>query len=122
MRRAVIAALALSLAACFSDPSAPISAPGTYSLLTVNGTPLPFTFPNNAVLTAETLILDSNGTFQDLATRGDGSAVTDVGTYSVIGNTIVFGDQTVNLLYQGTLNGNILTTQVGSYVERWQKQ
>ena len=122
MRRAVFAALALCLSACFSDPTAPINAPGSYTLVTVNNSALPFTFSNGVVLSSEVLILDANGTFQDLGTRADGTVVTDVGTYSVVGNTIIFGDQTVNLLYQGVLAGSILTTQVGSYVERWQKR
>lgn len=122
MRPAVIAALALCATACFSDATAPVSASGSYSLVSVNGTALPFTFSNGVVLSAESLVLDANGTFQDLATRADGTVVIDVGTYSVIGNTIVFGDQTVNLLYQGTLSGSTLTTQVGTYTERWQKR
>ena len=98
------------------------SASGSYTLVSVNGTALPFTFSNGVVLSAESLVLDANGTFQDLATRADGTVVTDIGTYSVVGNTIIFGDQTANLLYQGTLSGSTLTTQVGTYTERWQKR
>jgi len=122
MRRAVFAGVALCLTSCFSDPSAPIVAAGRYTLVSINGAALPFAFPNGVSVNAELLILDPNGTYQDIATRSDGQAVTDVGTYAIIGNRITFGDQTVSLLYDGSLDGNILTTTVFTYRERWQKQ
>ncbi|MEP6618783.1 MAG: hypothetical protein ABJE47_05695 [bacterium] len=122
MRRAVIALLALSFSACLTEPSEAGVAAGRYTLQSVNGTALPFTFPNNVAVVSEILILDPNGTFQDIATRSDGAAVTDVGNYTVVGNRVTFSDQTVLLLYSGDISGNVLTTLVGTFTERWQRQ
>ena len=120
MRRASV--LLVGLSACFSNPSAPVVVTGTYTLVTVNGNQLPYVFSNGVGIASEVLILNADGSFSDVATHSDGSVNTDIGVYSNYSGTINFGDTTQNALYQGILDGNVLTTKVGNFVEVWQKK
>jgi hypothetical protein len=100
-------ALGASLAfasACGSDsPTGPKNVPGTYSLQTIDGSPLPFTVPEGRdhviVVNAVTATLNDNDTYA-LAGTGteDGNASTvinDAGTYTQSGSTLHFTSTTL---------------------------
>jgi hypothetical protein len=111
MRKFVLLAAGLvALAACNNDSTSPNgSVTGTYSLRTVNGNPLPFTFSDGSVIVSDRLSLNSNGTYVDIATFSNSSTATEQGLWSINNNLISFSDQTDNLSYQGSLSGNVLT-------------
>ena len=59
MRRIALLAAVIALAACNNDATSPsVSLVGTYSLRTINGNPLPFTFSNGAVLVNDQLTVE----------------------------------------------------------------
>ena len=118
-----ILALALSLAACTSsDATSPtVSLTGTYSLKSVNGTPLPYTFSSSLVLTADVLTINTNGTYTDVASYSNGTTTTEQGTYSNNNGAITFNDQTDSVVYSGSLSNSVLTEISGSYTEVFQK-
>ena len=122
MRRVLLFGLLLSLSACLSGSTIPVSVIGTYNLQTVNGSALPFTFANGVVLQSEVLTLNNDGTFTDVARRADGSVVSDAGVYTNYSGTITFSDLTINLVYQGQLSGTVMTTTIGGFTQRFQKQ
>lgn len=100
-------ALGASLAfasACGSDsPTGPKNVPGTYSLQTIDGSPLSFTVPEGRdhviVVNTVTATLNDNNTYA-LAGTGteDGNASTvinDAGTYTQSGATLSFTSTTL---------------------------
>jgi len=118
MRRLMLLALPLALAACGgSDNSSTgptlASVAGTWNLSTVNGAPLPYTISNNGGLKTEVLsavtIVTANGTFnevQQIRTTFNGQAtVTSLptsGTFSLSGTLV-----TLNITGSGTLSGTL---------------
>jgi hypothetical protein len=101
--RAVLAlALGASVAiafACGSDsPTGPKNVPGTYSLRTVDESPLPFLVPEQRehviVINSVTATLNGNNTYAVAGTgTEDGNAstvITDAGTYTQSGSTLNF--------------------------------
>lgn len=111
MRKFVFLAAALvALAACNNDSTSPNgSVSGTYSLHTVNGNPLPFTFNDGSVLVSDRLSLNNDGTYVDIASFSNGGTASEQGLWSINNNLISFNDQTDNISYQGSLSGNVLT-------------
>jgi|SRR5262245_29912335 len=111
MRKFVIFAAALTaLAACSNDSTSPNGSPtGSYSLITVNGNPLPFTFSDGSVLISDRLSLNGDGTYVDFATFSNAGSVTEQGLWSINNNLITFNDQSDNFTYNGSLSGSILT-------------
>jgi hypothetical protein len=110
MRRIALLAAVLALAACNSDSTSPNgSVTGTYSLRTINGNSLPFTFSDGSVLVSDQLTLNANGTYIDVATFSNASNATEQGLWSINNNLISFQDQTDNISYQGSLSGSVLT-------------
>ena len=111
MRKFVFLAAALvALAACNNDSTSPNgSLTGTYSLRTVNGNPLPFTFSDGAVLVSDRLSLNSDGSYVDIATFSNTNSATEQGIWSINNNLISFSDQTDNISYQGSVSGSVLT-------------
>jgi hypothetical protein len=123
MRRVVILGLALGLlSGCNESNPGPVVVTGIYTLQSINNTVLPFTFSNGVVLNTETLTLQADGSFTDVAVHADGLVVNDAGIYSNFSGSINFGDQTVGSLYQGTLSGNTLTIVFGTYREVFLRQ
>jgi hypothetical protein len=118
-----ILALAISLAACTSsDATAPtVSIAGTYTLKSINGTPLPYSFTTSLTLTSDVLTMSSNGSYSDVATYSNGTTTTEIGTYSNNNGSITFNDQTDSVIYAGSLSGSVLTEISGSYTEVFQK-
>ena len=128
MRRIALLAALVALAACNSDSTSPNGgAQGSYSLHTVNGNPLPFTFSDGSVLVSDQLTLNANGTYVDVATFSNAGTATEQGLWSINNNLISFQDQTDNFSYQGSLSGSVLTESFpasrgsGSITEVYQK-
>ena len=128
MRRIALLAALVALAACNNDSTSPNgSAQGSYSLHTVNGNPLPFTFSDGSVLVSDQLTLNANGTYVDVATFSNAGTATEQGLWSINNNLISFQDQTDNFSYQGSLSGSVLTESFpasrgsGSVTEVYQK-
>jgi hypothetical protein len=110
MRKIALLAAVIALAACNNDSTSPNgSAQGSYSLRTVNGNQLPYTFSDGSVLVSDQLTLNSNGTYIDVATFSNAGTATEQGLWSINNNLISFQDQTDNFSYQGSLSGSVLT-------------
>jgi len=110
MRRLALLAALIALAACNSDSTSPNGqVTGTYSLRTVNGNPLPFTFSDGSVLVSDRLSLNSDGTYIDVATFSNAGSATEQGLWSINNNLISFNDQTDAFTYSGSLSGSVLT-------------
>ncbi|HEY7235616.1 MAG TPA: lipocalin family protein [Gemmatimonadaceae bacterium] len=126
MRKFALLAALVILGACSNDMTSPNgSATGTYSLVTVNGNSLPFTFSDGSVLTSDRLSLNPDGTYVDIATFSNAGSVTEQGIWSIHNNLITFDDQSDNFSYNGSLSGSILTesfqTTSGGVTEVFQK-
>ena len=115
--------------ACGSDsPTGPKNVPGTYSLRTVDETPLPFTVPEQRehviVINSVTATLNSNNTYAVAGTgTEDGNAstvVTDAGTYSQSGSTLNFTSTMLGgATYSGTAksDSSFTVTLPGGFVD-----
>ena len=122
MRRLAPLLLAVGMAACANDATAPsTSVEGTYSLQRINGTTLPYTFSNGLQLAGDQLVLNTDGTFTDIARYSDGRSSTEVGYYTSLNGSITFNDQTSGSSYQGSLSGTVLTEIVNGFTETYQK-
>ena len=131
--RAVLAlALGASVAfatACGSDsPTGPKNVPGTYSLRTVDLSPLPFLVPEQRehiiVINSVTATLNSNNTYAVAGTgTEDGNAstvVTDAGTYTQSGSTLNFTSTYLGgAAYSGTAKSDSSFTVIlpGGFVD-----
>ena len=122
MRRFALLALAIGMAACANDATAPAtSIEGSYSLQRINGTALPYTFSNGLQLVGEQLVLNTDGTFTDVARYSNGQSNTEVGYYTSLNGSITFNDQTSGRSYQGSLSGTVLTEIVNGFTQIYQK-
>ena len=122
MRRVATIGAALATAAlsgCLGGSTEPVVVIGKYTLQSVNSMPLPFTFSNTVTVKSETLVLNADGSYTDDAVRSDGTVASDRGSYTNYAGTLVLFDQTINLVYQGRVEGTTLTTTVGQYTERF---
>jgi hypothetical protein len=110
MRKIALLLSVIALAACNNDSTSPNgSVVGSYSLRTINGTNLPYTFSDGSVLVSDQLTLNSNGTYVDIATFSNAGSNSEQGTWSVNNNLISFNDQTDGISYQGSVSGSVLT-------------
>ncbi len=122
MRTIATLVLALGLAACANDATAPTtSVDGSYALRTVNGTTLPYTFSNGLQLTSERLVLSTDGSFTDTSQYSNGRTSTDTGYYTNLNGSITFTDVTAGITYQASLSGTVLTEIVGGFTQTFQK-
>jgi hypothetical protein len=128
MRRIAFLVALVALAACNNDSTSPNgSVNGTYSLRTVNGSALPYTFSDGSVLISDRLTMNSDGTYTDVATFSNASSATEQGLWSINNNLITFNDQTDSFTYNGSLSGSVLTESFpstrssGSVTEVYQK-
>ena len=122
MRMTAPLVLAFGLMACAIDATAPsTSVEGSYSLRTVNGTTLPYTFSNGLQLTGERLVLNSDGSFTDTSQYGNGRTSTDAGYYTNLNGSITFNDVTAGITYQASLSGTVLTEIVSGFTQTFQK-
>ena len=126
--RALFAATLCALAACGGDSGTnPNNAAidGTYSLHSVNGSPLPFTFQsgtNSLTVTRDVLTVGSNGSWTESANysqtvNGQTSTgtIADGGTWTRAGNSVEFDSQVSgDVAYSGTFSNGTLTLNDGS--------
>jgi hypothetical protein len=97
------ASLAFASACGSVSPTGPKNVPGTYSLQTVDGSPLPFTVPDGRdhviVINAVTATLNPNNTYALAGTGtedGDANTVlTDAGHFTQSGGTLNFTSTTL---------------------------
>jgi hypothetical protein len=99
MKRLMLAALAATLLACGGDgPTPPASIAGTWHLVTINGSPLPFTIPGTDSTAAFTYISDvimiaDDGTWIEDISGLQGGVYPGVfeadGTYTRVGTDVV---------------------------------
>lgn len=120
--RKLFAVLALALAAaCGSDSATNVQASiaGTYSLRTINGTPMPFilaqTGANKTEVTDDAITLNNGGTWTEsghyrTTTNGVAttSSVVDAGTYTLNGTAITLTSANTGVA-SGTVSGSTLT-------------
>lgn len=109
MRRIALFTAVLALAACNDATSPNGSAIGSYSLRTVNGNNLPYTFSDGSVLISDQLVLNSDGSYMDQAHFSNGSDLIEQGFWSISNNLITFNDQTDGINYTASLSGTVLT-------------
>ena len=113
MRRLAMFALAGSLAACSMDSTGPNgSVEGSYTLRTINGSYLPYTFPSGTRLTSDRLMLYRDGTFEEVSRYSDGSSIVDQGEYEGYNGALTFYYRTGDV-FQGSVSRDVLT-QVGN--------
>ena len=128
-------ALLLPLAACGDDgPTDPTqSAVGTYTLVQVNGSPLPALlgqFPEGRIdVLSGTLTLRNDKSYTEMVnvrftpTTGvvQTIPVTENGTFTVTGSTVQFNTSDGET-YSGTLSGKFLEYNVDGLTARYEKQ
>lgn len=130
MRRLFLGVLCIALAACGSDKTTGPSEPsfvGTYSLKTLNGSPLPYIFlqsgQTSLAVTSMQMVIADGGSWSlttGFQTTANGQTTTDTGTNS--GTWLRTGDalalySTVNdnTPFTGSFSSNRLTLSDGSY-------
>lgn len=119
-----LAAVVVTLAACGSSKTVtgPTDVVGTYSLSTIDGSPLPYTVPNNPdhtiVIQQGTVSLGSDHSYTIGGTgTSDGGApqqvIADAGTYAFSGSTVTFTSTAhPGLIYPATATTTTLTETV----------
>lgn len=109
MRRLLFVALAVTLAACGSDSVGPIgSISGTYELRTVNGSPLPYAFNANNVVTSDVVTLYNDGTYTDDLQLSTGQVLPEQGYFTENNGAITFSPDN-GYSHQGSISGSVLT-------------
>ncbi|MEO6526237.1 MAG: hypothetical protein ABIP93_06405 [Gemmatimonadaceae bacterium] len=127
MRRLAILALTLTLsitlAGCSSlDALGPSgSVEGTYSLVLINGSRLPYRFSTNVTLVSDDLTLYRDGTYEDYSRYASGSSRVEEGYYTSRNGSLVFEPYSGGS-YQGAITGRVLTQIVSGYEQRFEKQ
>ena len=109
MRRIALFMAIIALAACNDATSPNGSAAGTYSLRTVNGFNLPYTFSDGSVLISDQLVLDTDGSYIDQAHFSNRPDAMEQGFWSINNNLISFNDETDGINYTASLSGSVLT-------------
>lgn len=124
MKRIMIAVLAVGLAACNSDSTAPsVSLYGQYQLRTVNGFNLPVTFSNGVTLDSDMLTLNTDNSFTDAAQFSDGTTSVEQGFFTANNGAITFTDAQTGAQFNGSLSGSVLTeVDLNGLTETFQKQ
>ena len=108
MRRIALFMAVLALAACNDATSPNGSAAGSYSLRTVNGLKLPYTFSDGSVLVSDQLVLNGDGSYIDQADFSDRQQI-EQGFWSINNNLITFNDETDGINYTASVSGTVLT-------------
>jgi hypothetical protein len=121
MRRLVMLALAGTLAACSTDSTGPNgSVTGTYTLRTIDGQPLPYTFSSGLRLTSDQITLRTDGSYEDVSRYSDGTSFIDDGDYTSYNGAVTFYS-TSGETYQGSISGNVLTQILNGYTQVFQR-
>lgn len=109
MRRIALFLAVIALAACNDATSPNGSAAGTYTLRTVNGFNLPYTFSDGSVLISDQLVLDSDGSYVDQAHFSNRSDLVEQGFWSINNNLITFNDETDGINYTASVSSTVIT-------------
>ncbi|HKN65092.1 MAG TPA: hypothetical protein VJW73_02390 [Gemmatimonadaceae bacterium] len=109
MRRIALFLAVIALVACNDATSPNGSVAGTYTLRTVNGFNLPYTFSDGSVLVSDQLVLNSDGSYTDQANFSNRQPQGEQGFWSINNNLITFNDETDQINYTASLSGTILT-------------
>ena len=109
MRRIVMFMAIFALAACNDATSPNGSVAGTYTLRTIDGFDLPYTFSDGSVLLSDQLVLNSDGSYFDQAHFSNRQDFVEQGFWSINNNLITFNDETDAINYTASLSGSILT-------------
>jgi hypothetical protein len=123
LRRLATLALAVTMAACsVGDSIGPDgSIDARFTLRTLNGFSLPYTFSNGLTLVSEELNMYRNGTYTVRSRYGDGSTGGEEGIYSNTNGSIYFEPRT-GVAYQGSLTGDTLTEIVGGFTQVYRRE
>jgi hypothetical protein len=130
MRRNLLVAVALALAACGQDGSVgptPSPIPGSYNLTMVDGQVLPVNVIDlgayKAYIVSGTLDLNSDGTYHiefDVRIEDSGNIRTqtqdDVGLWNIIDDAITLASSRGSFSQSGTVSGDAITLQSGGRV------
>jgi len=112
VKRMMVALLAFGLMACGNENNSvepTVSLAGTYTLRTINGSGLPFTFSDGTTVTSDVISIFDDGTFSESIQISDGEVFVDQGTYSSNNGSITFNDITAGIQYSASLSGTVLT-------------
>ena len=122
MRRLVMLALASTiLVSCSADSTGPNgSVAGTYSLRTIDGQPLPYTFSGGLRLMSDEITLMSDGTYEDVSRYSDGTSFVDEGDYTNYNGAVTFYS-TSGDTYQGSISRDVLTQVLNGYTQVFQR-
>jgi hypothetical protein len=130
MRRFVALLAFAALAAC-GDSTSPDSVTGTYTLRTVNGSPLPYPVLQSSAdtieITSDMISLNDGGKFAELGTARSTqngvvttSTIADAGTYTVTGTAIILVSAQFGSI-SGSVSGGTLTRTTQGLVAVFQK-
>ncbi len=131
MRRLTVAVLALAFpvvfAGCGNDDNHNLVNPtvdfvGNWTLRTVNGAPLPFTFSDGSVLTSDVLTLNADGSYTDNGQFSNGALSVEAGFYSPFTGSISFVVTNTGQTYSGSVSGTFLTEVFTNFTLVYQKQ
>jgi len=125
MRRLAIAALVVGLAACSSNDNNSVepvntlaitnaAVVGEYTLRTIDGKPLPYTFPDGSVLTGIASSVTADGKVRSVIQYADGFVGVDLGTYTfdpATGACVITGAN--GAIVFGTYKDGVSTLNVG---------
>jgi hypothetical protein len=117
MRRFAAIALCLLFTGCLSETTAPSAAllVGTWSLVSVNSSPVPFTYPNGKQVMDETVVILQDGTYSATAHYSDATTYNETGVLTIVGATVLFTDITGNIQYDASWNETAMTQHIGNY-------
>ena len=127
LNRRAFFVLGFVLAACGGDAStAPNSIAGTWTLQSINGAALPYTFPqsgsNKTELVSDVITLSSGGTFTEsmtYRTTANGTttsqSIPESGNYSVNGETLILHFPSDGSTGIGTWSGDRVTIGTQGY-------
>ena len=121
MRRLAMFALATTLAACSVDSTGPNgSVAGTYTLRTINGSTLPYTFSGGLRLISDDLTLYGDGTYRDVSRYDTGSDRVEQGNFTSYNGALTFESEFGDV-YQGSVSGDVLTQIVNGYTQVFER-
>ena len=128
----IAVAILVAAGACGSDDSTSptLTASGTWSLQTINGSALPVTIGSGSqavTVIASTLTISSNGNYNEVVTlrplgATSNTTFTEIGTWSFTNGVVTFNDQTDAITYTGAVSGNTLTENTAGFVSVYTRQ
>jgi hypothetical protein len=117
----MLALASTMLVSCSADSTGPNgSVTGTYTLRTIDGQPLPYTFSGGLRLMSDELTLTSDGSYQDVSRYSDGTSFVDEGDYTNYNGAVTFYS-TSGDTYQGSISRDVLTQVLNGYTQVFQR-